>query len=153
MEKRSQAMRQHASLIALLLVGSACCTVLAEQQVPTVQDSPATTRPNFTGNVGNLDAANIRVSRLIYEAGARSYWHVHEGYQILLVEKGRGLVQVQGQRIRELSPGEPAFLPAGVPHWHGAAPDQGLTWIAVSVAGSVKWMKPVTEEEYLSKAW
>jgi hypothetical protein len=48
-----------------------------------------------------------------------------------------------------LVPGQPVNLPGGVAHWHGAAPDQGLTQIAVNVGG-VKWGNPVTDQEYLA---
>ena len=102
---------------------------------------------NFTGTVKSLDAADLRTVRFQYEAGARSYWHVHDGIQVLLIEKGRGRVQLQGKPVQEMLPGQPVFLPPGVPHWHGAAPDEGLTWISTSIGG-VKWMQAVTEQEY-----
>jgi quercetin dioxygenase-like cupin family protein len=102
---------------------------------------------NFTGAVKSLDAADLRTVRFQYEAGARSYWHVHDGIQVLLIEKGRGRVQQQGKPVQEMLPGQPVFLPPGVPHWHGAAPDEGLTWISTSIGG-VKWMQAVTEQEY-----
>ena len=102
---------------------------------------------NFTGAVKSLDAADLRTVRFQYEAGARSYWHVHDGIQVLLIEKGRGRVQLQGKPVQEMLPGQPLFLPPGVPHWHGAAPDEGLTWISTSIGG-VKWMQEVTDKEY-----
>jgi quercetin dioxygenase-like cupin family protein len=102
---------------------------------------------NFTGAVKSLDAADIRSVRFQYDAGARSYWHAHEGSQILILEKGRGRVQEQGKPVREMLPNQPVFLAAGVPHWHGAAPDEGLTQIAVNIGG-VKWLQAVTDQEY-----
>jgi quercetin dioxygenase-like cupin family protein len=102
---------------------------------------------NFTGAVKNVDAADIRTVRFQYEAGARSYWHAHDGIQVLVLEKGRGRVQEQGKPVREMVPGQPVFLAAGVSHWHGAAPDEGLTQIAVNL-GAVKWGQPVTDQEY-----
>jgi quercetin dioxygenase-like cupin family protein len=102
---------------------------------------------NFTGGVKNVDAKDLRTVRFQYDAGARSYWHVHDGIQILALETGRGRVQEQGKPLREMVPGQPVFLPAGVPHWHGAAPDEGLTQISVSIGG-VKWMQAVTDKEY-----
>jgi quercetin dioxygenase-like cupin family protein len=38
-----------------------------------------------------------------------------------------------------------------VKHWHGAAPDSGLTHIAISTnpqEGDAEWLEPVTDEEY-----
>jgi hypothetical protein len=44
------------------------------------------------------------------------------------------------------------FLPGGVPHWHGASPNEGLTWVAVTVGGrDVKVIGPVSEDEYLGR--
>jgi quercetin dioxygenase-like cupin family protein len=102
---------------------------------------------NFTGAVKSLDAADVRAVRFQYEAGARSFWHTHTGSQILVLEKGRGRVQEQGKPVREMLPDQPVFLAAGVPHWHGAAPDEGLTQIAVNVGG-VKWGAAVSDAEY-----
>ena len=62
----------------------------------------------------------------------------------------RSRAQVQGQKMQELSPDHPALFPAGVPHWHGAEPDQGLVQIAVNV-GTARWMAPVSDDEYLGR--
>jgi quercetin dioxygenase-like cupin family protein len=102
---------------------------------------------NFTGNVRNLEATDLRAVRFQYDPGARSYWHVHDGNQIMVLEKGRGRVQLQGQPLREMLPGQPLFLPAGVPHWHGAAPNEGITLLSMSIGG-VKWMQAVSDQEY-----
>jgi len=71
---------------------------------------------------------------------------------VLLIEHGRGRFQIKGQPIREFGPGEPIVLPANVPHWHGASPGEGLTWVALSIGRNVKWIEPVSEEEYLGKS-
>jgi quercetin dioxygenase-like cupin family protein len=108
--------------------------------------------PNFTGSVASLDASDVRGVRFKYEAGARSYWHMHDGSLVLLVEQGRGRAQIKGQPIREFGPGEPIHLPANVPHWHGASAAEGLTWVALSVGRRVTWLEPVSDAEYLGKA-
>jgi quercetin dioxygenase-like cupin family protein len=108
--------------------------------------------PNFTGGVASLDASDVRGVRFKYEPGARSYWHVHDGPLVLLIEQGRGRLQIKGQPIHDFGPGEPIVLPASVPHWHGAAPNEGLTWVAMSVGRKVTWMEPVTEDEYLGRS-
>jgi quercetin dioxygenase-like cupin family protein len=105
---------------------------------------------NFTGNVSSLDAADVRAVRFQYAAGARSYWHSHAGPQVLLLEQGRGRAQVKGEAMQELVPGRATVLPAGVLHWHGAAPDQGLVQIAVNV-GAATWGAPVTDSEYTGR--
>src|SRR5262245_14557549 len=111
-------------LLALLSVG---LIASAQQTAPPKRQAPTTVTANFTGTVRSLDASDVRAVRFQYEAGARSYWHSHEGIQVLVLEEGRGRAQVQGQKMQALVPGQPVFLPAGVLHWHGADPKQGLT--------------------------
>jgi quercetin dioxygenase-like cupin family protein len=125
-------MRRNAVIVVLVLVAAG----LARAQMA-----------NFTGGVKSLEAADLRTVRFQYEPGARSYWHVHDGIQVLMIEKGRGRFQQQGKPVREMLPLQPVFLEPGVPHWHGAAPDEGLTWISTSIGG-VKWMQEVTDKEY-----
>ena len=139
--------RRTSALVALLGGGSLCLVLTAQQPAQPAQAGAP--QANFTGTVRSVDASNVRAVRFQYDAGARSYWHTHDGIQILLLEQGRGRMQVQGQRVQELVPGQPVLLAAGLAHWHGAATDQGLTQIAVNVGG-VTWGKPVTDQEYLA---
>ena len=123
----------------------------ATAQAPSAK--PPGPMPNFTGNVGSMDASDLLATRLKYEAGARSFWHAHEGALVLLIEQGRGRYQVKGEKIREFGPGEAIYLPGNVPHWHGASATEGLTWVALAVGGrKVTVVGPVTDEEYLGKA-
>jgi quercetin dioxygenase-like cupin family protein len=131
-----------AAAVVLSLIGWA-----ASAQQPATPRAPTAVTANFTGTVMNLDASDVRSVRFQYAAGARSYWHSHAGVQILALEQGRGRAQVQGQPLQDLVPGRPLQLPAGVPHWHGAAPDQGLVQIATTVGG-VTWMGAVSDDEY-----
>jgi len=42
-------------------------------------------------------------------------------------------------------------IPAGVKHWHGAAPDSWFSHLAVEVPGengSNEWLEAVSDEEY-----
>jgi quercetin dioxygenase-like cupin family protein len=135
--------------VALALLLTSIGWVAAAQQ-PTPARPPTPVTSNFTGSVSSLDASDVRSVRFQYAAGARSYWHSHMGSQVLLLEQGRGRAQIQGQNMQELVPGQPVLLPAGVPHWHGAAPDQGLVQIAVNVGGAT-FMGPVSDAEYLGR--
>ncbi|WP_157018464.1 (R)-mandelonitrile lyase [Mesorhizobium xinjiangense] len=86
-----------------------------------------------------------------FEPGARTAWHTHPAGQTLIVTAGVGRVQCVGGAIEEIRPGDVVWFPAGVKHWHGAAPDVAMTHIAIheAVDGStVTWMEKVTDEEY-----
>ena len=133
--------------VALLLM-SVGWAASAQQTAAPRPPTPVTS--NFTGSVASLDASDIRSVRFQYAAGARSYWHSHAGIQVLIPEQGRGRAQVQGQKMQDLLPGHAVQLPAGVPHWHGAAPDQELVQIATTVGGAT-WMGPVSDDEYMGR--
>ena len=125
----------------LLLV--ALAAALSAQQPP---DPNA----NFTGTVTRLESnIRVRAARIHFEPGARTKWHVHERGQILLCEEGVARTQVQGHPVQELHPGDTAYVPGGVPHWHGAAAGQSTTLFSVDVSdGQTKWLDAVTEAEY-----
>jgi quercetin dioxygenase-like cupin family protein len=133
--------------VALLLI-SVGWVASAQQTAAPRPPTPVTA--NFSGSVASLDASDVRSVRFQYAAGARSYWHSHAGIQVLTLEQGRGRAQVQGQKMQDLLPGRPVLLPAGAPHWHGAAPDQGLVQIATTV-GAATWMGPVSDDEYMGR--
>ncbi len=102
---------------------------------------------NFTGTVAIQPTEGTNMSRIRFEAGARTNWHVHTAPQILLIEEGRGRWQEQGDAVKELPMGQPVLTKANVPHWHGAAPDQAALQFSV-YAGKLEWQKPVTDAEY-----
>ena len=105
---------------------------------------------NFTGDIAVVDSAEMRSSRIRFEAGARTNWHVHEGPQLLLIEEGRGRWQEQGGPVLVLEAGEPVLTQAGVSHWHGADPEQAAVQFSV-YSGTLEWGEAVSEAEYLGR--
>ena len=112
-------------------------------QIFAVQD-------NFAGgNPLRLESQDVLTARVRLEAGVRSSWHSHSWGQLLLVEEGRGRVQVRGGALRELRPGQPILTGGGVVHWHGSAPDESM--VILSLRGSeVEWFEPVPDDVYLA---
>ena len=51
--------------------------------------------------------------------------------------------------LLEIAPGQPWWTAAGVEHWHGAAPDQDALQLTI-YEGEVKWLEPVTDQQYLA---
>ena len=50
-----------------------------------------------------------------------------------------------------MKPGDCINIPIGVKHWHGAAPDEWFSHLAIEVPGensSTEWLEPVSDEEY-----
>lgn len=111
----------------------------------------ATQQSNFMGGSPSVLEHEMTTLRLRFPAGSRSNWHSHSDGQLLMLEEGRGLTQERGGPIREVGPGEPWYTPAGVEHWHGAAPDEdAVQWTIYG--GPVEWLEPVRDPEYLAPA-
>ena len=137
-------------LVALpvLVLGSALFA-----QLPQPAPAPAAASgqtPNMTGKGGFVDSADLRASRIRFEAGARTHWHTHSAGQVIVAEEGVGMYQMQGSPAKKFVPGEAVYLKANVAHWHGAAPDTGVTQ-ATMYNGTIVWGAPVTDDEYTGK--
>jgi len=105
---------------------------------------------NFTGTVAVQPTTGMNMSRIRFEAGARTNWHTHTAGQILLIEEGRGRLQELGDPVKELVVGQPVLTKPNVVHWHGAAPDQAALQFSV-YAGTLEWKQAVTDDEYMGK--
>ena len=102
-----------------------------------------------------LSLEQVGIANVTFEPGCRNNWHIHHadkgGGQILLVTGGRGYYQEWGKEARELLPGDVVNIPAGVKHWHGAAPTSWFAHLAIEVPGENtrnEWCEPVAEKEY-----
>ena len=75
----------------------------------------------------------VGVFNVTFEPGCRNNWHIHHaktgGGQLLICVAGRGFYQEWGKAAVEMLPGDVVNIPAGVKHWHGAAPD---SWFSPS---------------------
>ena len=95
------------------------------------------------------------LANVTFEPGCRNNWHIHHaksgGGQILVCVAGRGYYQEEGKDAVEMKPGDCINIPAEVKHWHGAAPDEWFSHLAIEVPGensSNEWLEPVSDEEY-----
>ena len=100
--------------------------------------------------IDNTDA-DLAASNVTFAPGVRNNWHTHSIGQILLCTSGIGYYQERGKAARQLLPGDTVDIPAGVEHWHGAAPGNSFSHIAIMPKRSENktvWGGPVTETEY-----
>lgn len=102
-----------------------------------------------------VSTEQVGIFNVTFEPGCRNNWHIHNaksgGGQILICINGRGYYQEWGRDAQEMKPGDAINIPAGVKHWHGAAPDSWFSHLAVEVPaeeGSNEWLEPVSDEEY-----
>jgi quercetin dioxygenase-like cupin family protein len=81
-----------------------------------------------------------------FNNGARTKVHYHQGGQILVVTRGKGMLVIYKKAninknrvsIRKLSqtslgPGDVAFIPKNTLHWHGALKSKNFAHIALNI--------------------
>jgi quercetin dioxygenase-like cupin family protein len=99
--------------------------------------------------------SRVRVNVVRFAPGARNAWHAHAVGQTVHVTDGIGRIQSRGGRLVEIRAGDTVHTPPGEWHWHGAAPDQFMThlaiWEAPESGPESEWGDPVTEAEYLGQ--
>ena len=105
--------------------------------------------------LARLSTNQVGIASVTFEPGCRNNWHVHHaktgGGQILICTAGRGFYQEWGKPAVEMTPGVTVNIPAGVKHWHGAAPDSWFQHIALEVPGTEgrnEWLEPVDDAAY-----
>ena len=111
----------------------------------------------FTGRVRidplfNPDAPDrVQGALVTFDPGARTAWHTHPLGQTLIVTAGLGRCQSAGGPVRVIRPGDTVVFAPGERHWHGAAPDRGMSHIAiheVQDGRSVDWLELVSDADY-----
>jgi quercetin dioxygenase-like cupin family protein len=123
--------------------------IIPERSVTAEPAGETFAGPTWRTHVFSGQPGGLRADRFTYGPGGRSDWHVHEGEQALVVVEGRGLIQWEGlDAPRVLGPGDWVYVEPGVPHWHGAAPDDVFSHLAITASGATDWREPVTEEQY-----
>jgi quercetin dioxygenase-like cupin family protein len=95
--------------------------------------------------------ARVQGASVTFEPGARTAWHTHPLGQTLIVTAGCGRAQSEGGSIEEIRPGDVVWFAPNEKHWHGAAPTNAMTHIAIQEALDgkvVQWMEKVSDEQY-----
>lgn len=103
------------------------------------------------GRFKGTGPARVGGATVIFEPGARTAWHTHPLGQTLIVLQGHGFVQEWGHPAQAMGPGDVVWIPPGVKHWHGAAPDEEMTHVAIAESEngkSVTWLEKVSDSQY-----
>jgi quercetin dioxygenase-like cupin family protein len=121
-----------------------------------VKQPPTTKLPEqwFTGDAWadvihrGEEPSRIRANMVRFAPGARTAWHSHGQGQTLYIVEGIALIQSRGGEILQAHPGDVIWTPPDEQHWHGAAPDQFMTHLALWETDDVSWLDHVTDTEY-----
>lgn len=114
--------------------------------------------PNFNGPayisslVSTPNAAGAApMAYVVFGDKVINNWHEHDGGQILICTDGVGYTQIAGQPVQVMHPGDVAFCPPGVRHWHGAAPGATFAHIAIETnpgKPGVTWYDRISNLDY-----
>lgn len=141
----AERVRSHGRIALAVAASAIFVGLLVGPQPPTTA-----AQSRFVGGQPTRSDVDVRPSRLRFEPGARSNWHSHGNFQIIMAEEGRGRTQKRGEPLQELLPGMPVHAAAGVVHWHGAAPDEHMVQLTFS-SGQTSWQEPVSDDDYLGR--
>lgn len=89
----------------------------------------------------------VNVNNVFFSPGARTFWHRHEGGQVLHVTGGEGWVCARGEEAGRVRSGDIVWTPPGEQHWHGAADTHYLLHLAVSL-GVTAWDEEVADDDH-----
>jgi quercetin dioxygenase-like cupin family protein len=126
---------------------------------PTARATKAAPTDKFVGGVWQDELvpapeapSRLRVNKVSFMPGGRTNWHTHPVAQILHVVSGVGRLQEVGKPAQVLMPGDTAVIGKGVKHWHGAAPGQTFSHIAMTecddAGETATWLEPVSDDDY-----
>lgn len=160
MTQQQSSLRVNSAVLAAALAGAASASAAPpETPMPELGISRAAQRPVAAGAPGNFTGV-VSVELLIapdpaghpstadvhFAPGARTVWHTHPAGQTLIVTSGVGRVQRWGGPVETIRTGDAVWIPPGVKHWHGAAPDSAVAHFAVTEtldARNVEWLEVV----------
>lgn len=108
----------------------------------------------FTGEVWRdtvltKTEGGVGIADVHFSPSARTYWHTHEGGQVLFVKAGEGVV-ADDAGVAIVCSGDTVWTAPGVRHWHGATAGRYMMHTSVSLGGT-RWHEAVSESDY-SKA-
>lgn len=115
------------------------------------EDSNATKRTEtFTGNVWSqmiLVNGSMAMGNNVFAPCSRTYWHTHEGGQMLHVTVGSGWICDKGGKPRRIKAGDIIWAEPGTTHWHGADDNSFMTHLALGI-GKTTWHEEVIDDTY-----
>ena len=141
----------HAVLSVGIVLGLSGAWIARAQQ-PAAPGVPVEAA-GFAGKTAMLDSTGYSVGRRIFAPHSHNAtWHAHTAGQLVFAESGRGRLQIHGQPLRELAPGESGYIPPNTMHWHGSAPTESFTMVFITMGASTTSQgEPITDQMYLGK--
>lgn len=91
--------------------------------------------------VGATDDEPVRLYRVAFEEGARTFWHKHDDSQLLFGLSGLCVVVDREGNELLLEPGDVVIIAAEEEHWHGAAAGSSGEHLAINCGEVTTWLE------------
>jgi quercetin dioxygenase-like cupin family protein len=88
----------------------------------------------------------VTVNAVTFTPHARTYWHRHDGGQVLIGLIGEGLVVTRSGERQAIKAGTIVHAAPGEEHWHGATSHSMMSHLAISMGGGA-WLEEVAEND------
>src|SRR3989344_9046806 len=94
-------------------------------------------KPLFTGKVTRQspvtdnEGSDLSIGYVHFPKGVRNKFHKHSNDQVLIVIKGKGIVETK-EEVVQVKEDDVIWAPAGEIHRHGATQDSNFTHISVT---------------------
>ncbi len=91
--------------------------------------------------LGRTEGLPIRVYRVTFGDGARTYWHKHDDVQVLYGLSGTCVVVDRAGNELSLNAGDVVVIDPDEEHWHGAAPGTVGEHLAINAGEDTTWLE------------
>jgi quercetin dioxygenase-like cupin family protein len=96
--------------------------------------------------LGRADGEAVRLYRVSFQEGARTFWHTHDDIQVLYGLTGRCVVANRQGVVTVLEAGDVVVVAPDEEHWHGAAPGGPGEHLAINLGVHTEWLDSSTDE-------
>ena len=110
---------------------------------------------SYLNPVKTDSSSPVAIFNVTFEPGCRNNWHIHHassgGGQMIICTAGSGWYQIEGHEAVSMKPGDAAYFPPGIKHWHGAKANSWFSHLAFELPGentSNEWLEPVSDDFY-----
>jgi quercetin dioxygenase-like cupin family protein len=107
-------------------------------------ESMAETERTFSGEVVRSELELDRALFVSFSDGARTFWHTHDGVQLLVITEGEGWFQYWDEPKQALAVGDVVVVRPNEKHWHGARRGTNMVHLATLI-GETHWLEEVTD--------
>jgi quercetin dioxygenase-like cupin family protein/ketosteroid isomerase-like protein len=91
---------------------------------------------------------DFNISQAVSAEGSKLNWHLHPEGQLLLITHGVGYYQEKEKEVMVVRAGDVVKCLPNVEHWHGATPNNPVTYLAISGNAPTVWTDTLTAETY-----